>query len=532
MISTAQDIVKKDSLIVTPPKKLSLHEYVLLYKDIAIREMERSGIPASITLAQGIHESGCGNSRLATEANNHFGIKCHKGWEGQTYYQWDDDPQESCFRVYENAESSYIDHTDFLRTRDRYAFCFDYDKTDYEKWAKGLKKAGYATDPKYPDKLIGTIERHKLNQYDLVMSPMVIPDSEDTTYQPIIDKEIEKVYVKPEYVQRALRKKPRSFLFPKYKKGLFRQNGSTYAHARQNETALEFATRFDIPYRKFLKFNDLIDGDRLIDYQYCYIQPKKTRFKGEVEYYRVKDDVGMYEIAQYYGIRLDLLLERNLLVEGQEPRNGELILLNEKVSVAPALRLSSGDAELPIDSTTFYDPVYPPKHIPEKKDSAKTTPIPQPPLRIDQPTYPDSIYNPNNTINTTENPNNNPAPIIIEEDDANWIEKMEAEIKRKEEEEARKALFPEFPDEENLLKIEQPVEKERETIVTPKVEPIVDPIVEPISEADHRLHKVRAKETLFGLQRQYGVNWQRIKAYNDLQTDVIHENQILKIPRK
>jgi flagellum-specific peptidoglycan hydrolase FlgJ len=111
-------------------KKLTTNDYIARYKDIAIREMERSGIPASITLAQGIHESGNGNSDLARKANNHFGIKCHE-WKGQGYYMWDDDPKESCFRVYENGDSSYIDHTNFLMTRKRYAFLFEYESVDY-----------------------------------------------------------------------------------------------------------------------------------------------------------------------------------------------------------------------------------------------------------------------------------------------------------------------------------------------------------------------------------------------------------------
>lgn len=151
-------------------RKLSVAEkvdgYVKTYAEVAQQEMKSYDIPASITLAQGILESGMGDSRLATQANNHFGIKCHKEWRGKRIYH-DDDEKGECFRVYKDPRKSYRDHSLFLTTRSRYDFLFDYKKNDYKAWAKGLKKAGYATDPKYPDKLISLIERYRLDRYDL-----------------------------------------------------------------------------------------------------------------------------------------------------------------------------------------------------------------------------------------------------------------------------------------------------------------------------------------------------------------------------
>ena len=151
-------------------KKLTVAErvdrYVKTYGEVAQQEMKSYDIPASITLAQGILESGMGDSRLATQANNHFGIKCHKEWRGKRIYH-DDDLKGECFRVYSDPRKSYRDHSLFLTTRSRYDFLFDYKKDDYKAWAKGLKKAGYATDPKYPDKLISLIERYRLDRYDL-----------------------------------------------------------------------------------------------------------------------------------------------------------------------------------------------------------------------------------------------------------------------------------------------------------------------------------------------------------------------------
>ena len=139
--------------------------YILKYSNTAVAEMERYGIPASITLAQGILESGNGESRLAVEGKNHFGIKCHSNWNGETIIE-DDDEKGECFRKYSKVSDSYRDHSLFLTEKGRYSFLFEYKKSDYKKWAKGLKKAGYATNPKYPTLLIDLIEKYELYTYD------------------------------------------------------------------------------------------------------------------------------------------------------------------------------------------------------------------------------------------------------------------------------------------------------------------------------------------------------------------------------
>lgn len=162
---------KVDSqIIVKAEKKYTNKEkiefYIKRYSSVARTEMKAYGIPASITLAQGILESGMGYGRLAKEGNNHFGIKCHKDWKGDRIYH-DDDKKGECFRVYNNPASSYRDHSIFLKTRSRYNFLFEIKTNNYKAWAKGLKKAGYATDPKYPEKLISLIERFELNKFDL-----------------------------------------------------------------------------------------------------------------------------------------------------------------------------------------------------------------------------------------------------------------------------------------------------------------------------------------------------------------------------
>ena len=150
-------------------------EYIHKYASIAQAEMRRTGVPASITLAQGLLESGAGLSTLAVKSNNHFGIKCHKNWKGKKVYH-DDDAKGECFRSYSKPEESFRDHSDFLRYNDRYKFLFDYDISDYRSWCYGLKQAGYATDPKYATKLIDLIETYGLGRYDVGKVEVEAPD--------------------------------------------------------------------------------------------------------------------------------------------------------------------------------------------------------------------------------------------------------------------------------------------------------------------------------------------------------------------
>lgn len=155
-------------------------DYIEMYKDFAVIEMHRTGVPASITLAQALHETNYGQSKLATEANNHFGIKCKTWWTGQSFYHKDDDFDKngnlinSCFRKYDIVMFSYIDHSNFLKEGKHYSSLFDYDKTDYESWAYGLKRCGYATDPNYAEKLINKIHKYNLSKYDFLPDPMKV----------------------------------------------------------------------------------------------------------------------------------------------------------------------------------------------------------------------------------------------------------------------------------------------------------------------------------------------------------------------
>lgn len=482
-------------------QRISVKDYIATYKHIAVREMQRTGIPASITLAQGIHESGAGNSNLAKEANNHFGIKCASDWQGEKFYKWDDESIESCFRVYKNAEASFIDHSAILTKRKRYASLFKLDREDYSGWAKGLRRAGYATDPKYPDKLIATIETHQLQQFDLEMQPLVISDAVDST---ALDPSI---FATPEPFNRQFRQQQKSTLFLSYKKGVFRKNKSSYVIAKAGESALEVANRFGLPYAKFLRFNDLVDGDQLIDYQYCYIQPKKSRYRGNKEEHLVKNDESMYEIAQFYGLPLDKLYERNLMQEGQEPANGEFILLNRKTAGPPKIRArklpKSENAELaPIISSNNNT------KAPAKEEFKAAE------LLINQPTYPEQIYQDSLNTNTAPDGRNLKIPEL-------HIDSPKIEV-------------PNFP----ILEPKSPKKEKPQTDTLPdrpitkmgELPPLPPELDKPELRNGEYVHEVKEEETLYSIGLKYGLKWQEIQKFNKLKSSRLYRGQILKIP--
>ncbi len=185
-----EEVEIRDTLAIVNPVINNTSKYIEVYKDIAMQEMLTYGIPASITLAQGILESGSGRGRLAAEANNHFGIKCHD-WTGDKIYH-DDDERQECFRKYISAETSFRDHSEFLVNRKRYSRLFELKKSDYKNWAKELRKAGYATDRKYPEKLIGLIERYELHQYD----KLVLGNDYQVIDEQVTENETEHIVIK------------------------------------------------------------------------------------------------------------------------------------------------------------------------------------------------------------------------------------------------------------------------------------------------------------------------------------------------
>lgn len=322
----------------------SIQEYIQQYKQIALEEMVRSKIPASITLAQGIHESNCGKSPLAKNANNHFGIKCKEEWSGKKYYHTDDAPNE-CFRVYEHAEASYSDHSEFLTTRTRYSDLFLLKITDYKSWAYGLKAAGYATNPQYPVILINLIEDYKLYEYDQRgLAMMEEKDRNNATASSknknnstviISDAAPEKepkhhhTKVEREQHQAGIETKPEE----KKEREEFLLNGIRTTKAVGNEDPLKVAMEYNVDYSFVMMYNDLSTGDRFKEGENVFLQPKRA--KADEESYKVLPGESMRDIAQKFGVRMKDLYVKNQMKMNDQPLAGEYIHLKDKRSDTP-----------------------------------------------------------------------------------------------------------------------------------------------------------------------------------------------------
>lgn len=295
--------------------------YTSLYAGEAMSEMLRTGIPASITLAQGIIESDYGRSRLATRANNHFGIKCHSDWKGGRIYH-DDDRRNECFRKYRNPSESFRDHSDFLVNGSRYGFLFDYKPDDYKSWARGLKKAGYATNPKYASMLIRTIEENDLHEYDrVVMGSYRKPgkvragETEDPLYETISNSESRT----PGYSVSVRSSKSR----------IMERNRIQYIIVEEGDTYESLAEDFDLLSWEIFRYNDLPDDAKLVAGQLVYLQPKRNKAEAGKEYHIMKEGETMYTISQLYGIKLKILYEMNHLVTGRNPDVGTELWLRK-----------------------------------------------------------------------------------------------------------------------------------------------------------------------------------------------------------
>lgn len=282
--------------------------------------MQRTGVPAAIKLAQGIHETMAGQSELVLKSNNHFGIKCKEGYSGPFVLHDDDRPKER-FMKYEDAMQSYKDHSDFLKNRTRYAALFQLDPTDYAGWANGLKKAGYATNPKYPKLLIGLIEKYNLEEYTL-MGLGKLPENEDVqTYiakadgnlLPAIVPQVADVSAKPKI---------------QYPQGEFLINRTKVVYAKAGTSLEEIAKIFKISPSRISNFNDFQNHqETFIKGTLVFLQLKRTI--GEKQFHEVQEDETIYDIAQSEGIRLDALLKYNNLSKFDSPVIGSKLKLQE-----------------------------------------------------------------------------------------------------------------------------------------------------------------------------------------------------------
>ena len=302
-------------------------DYVNTYKEIAIREEQRSGVPAAITLAQGIHESMAGKSVLVQKSNNHFGIKCQASWKGEKVYH-DDDARGECFRSYPQPEQSYIDHSDFLRNGSRYAFLFQLDPTNYSDWAYGLKKAGYATNPKYAQIIIKYIEDYNLQQYTLIAMGKLSPKDEVLAGggKPLnIGTGV--------VIQLPVGPKP----VVDYPIGEFKINRTKVIFAKAGTSLLGIAKQFDVSLKHLLDFNEFSEDedDVLAQDQLVFVQRKRR--EGAQEFHIVLQGETLYDISQSEGIRLDNLINYNRLQDQGEPAVGEKLYLQDKAPEMPKL---------------------------------------------------------------------------------------------------------------------------------------------------------------------------------------------------
>ncbi len=302
--------------------------YIAAYKDIAMSEMKRTGIPAAIKLAQGIHETEAGKSDLVLKSNNHFGIKCKTGWSGDKVFH-DDDARGECFRSYQRPEDSYIDHSDFLKSSPRYAFLFQLDPTDYEGWANGLKKAGYATNMRYPQILIKLIEKYNLEDYSLIALGRMKETDHMVAANGAPSSPVFSGLVKSDL--------PRDTLpIPSYPPGQFTINETKVLFAASNTAWLSIAEQYHIPLSRLWDFNDLEkDDDILSQGQLVFLQRKRKT--GPAPFHVVAKGEDLYSICQQEGIRFESLLELNQLNENMMPAAGEKLYLQQPAAARPLL---------------------------------------------------------------------------------------------------------------------------------------------------------------------------------------------------
>jgi LysM repeat protein len=347
--------------------------YIKTYKDLAIEEMQRTGVPASIKLAQGIHETTAGTSDLVIKSNNHFGIKCKSNWTGPSVSH-DDDARGECFRKYTNSNDSYKDHSDFLKNSPRYASLFTLDPLDYTQWAYGLKKAGYATNPRYPVIIVKLIEDYHLNDYSLIAlgklapgeealagiisetnGPVAIGTSVQSTPETILKDQGKQEVIpavritgvpattKPPTQPATVVKEEKKPVvtetpgeLPGYPSGEFKINETRVIYAKEGTSLLSIATQYNIALARLVEFNELKQMETLDKDQLIYLQRKRKT--GAHEFHVVRSWDTLTDIAQEEGIRLDTLLEYNYLNGRSRPAVGEQLYLMAKAPAQPRLQ--------------------------------------------------------------------------------------------------------------------------------------------------------------------------------------------------
>ncbi|MBX2889332.1 MAG: glucosaminidase domain-containing protein [Saprospiraceae bacterium] len=442
--------------------------YTEKFASAAIYEMQRLGVPASITLAQGILESGAGTSELAQNANNHFGIKCGNDWKGATYMKKDDDRgpdgklKESCFRKYTKVEESYIDHGHFLRDPKkefRYGFLFKLDPTDYKGWAQGLQAAGYSTSNTYADKLIDIIERYKLYEYDVASGkPTAPPQPENPQYGTETGADV---------------------ALPNPANRVGRINNVKVAIARQGETINDIARTYMLKPDKVAEYNDrgYTPLEKLKANTRIFIEPKKDKWtSGPANEHVVKADQTMFDISQVYGIKLSKLLERNYMTRGQEPAEGERIRLNSNRSKSDPVRLRDGMATTKPENPGGYWPTPNPGSMTPDEDGLLEE------IGGGEGNKPQQPSTPPTTTPPTTPPPSAPAPVVT-----------------------------------------------GSTNYPPIATPPSTPPPSPTNPAAPGTHVVAKGDTLFSIARKYNTTVANIKRLNNMTSDTVKIGETLRV---
>ena len=312
-------------------KSKAVLDYIEQYKNIAMREMQEYKIPASITLAQGLLESGNGNSELAKKSNNHFGIKCHKDWTGKRTYH-DDDEKGECFRVYDSPEDSYRDHSIFLKKGQRYAFLFELEITDYKGWAKGLKKAGYATLPVYANVLIKLIEDYNLTQYDQMVVKGKFKYNKDKGQKSKDEKkvkdEVKKAKVNDEIVYVPYKITEAEVVGKTPDDRFIRENNKVkFIYAKEGESVYYLADMLEIYDYQIIKYNNLGKRTTLKDNEIIYIEPKRNKAMRRYKYHTIQKGETLSYVSRLYGVKLNSLFKMNGMDENTILHVGDNIRL-------------------------------------------------------------------------------------------------------------------------------------------------------------------------------------------------------------
>ena len=498
------------------PYKERARAYVAQYKQLAMAEQRRSGIPAAITLAQGIFETGAGSSELATAANNHFGIKCKKAWTGETFTHTDDAPDE-CFRKYATAEASYRDHSDYLKSSVRYASCFQQDPTDYVAWAAHLRRNGYATNPKYAQLVSKAVEDYDLQQYTLQAmkeGPMlaeIIPerDAVDTP----------EVTVQTQFSNVTLATPPAGQKAGKPSGMKVNDRASLQGFmAQKGESLLQAAATYNIRYAKLLEWNDLEDAPLPFD-MFVYLEKKPTR--GTTPTHTVKEGETLLRIAQEEGIQLRSLRFLNFLAAGEELLPGTVLQMQTQAMEKPrvkaeVLKVETETEAIPAENTTAGDPGWIRK---ESSIVANAVSVSEPKQESDRATPPaEKILTESADVKT-------PAPQVVEVTEVVEAPPPAAPLTALDRLKAKmdKAVYDNSGKTVTLATGSEMGEE------APKEKIVALPAGAKAGGAAY--HTVAKGDTAFSIAKKYSISITELRAWNKLDFTALHAGQKLRVQK-